>query len=262
MDAESLPSAQQQAVMRDCVKVLDTAIDRLTMPQVLDLADAAIVEQRRLRIGVVNAAKLVNMKQDPELNSDVASSDIVLADGMSVVWASKLTARPLPERVAGIDLMHELLGRASSRQYGVFFFGAEEGVVQQVVSNARTDYPGMRIAGYRNGYFDEGDEMEIVEHINAATPDVLFVAMTSPKKERFMARWAETLTVPIIHGVGGSFDVYAGKVSRAPVWMQRSGLEWLHRVLQEPQRMWRRYLTTNCLFVWRVGTSMLNKKRS
>ncbi len=119
----------------------------------------------------------------------------------------------------------------------------------------------MQVAGHRNGYFDDTDEAAIVEQINAANPDVLFVAMTSPKKERFMARWEQTLRVPIIHGVGGSFDVYAGLVSRAPEWMQRAGLEWLHRVLQEPGRMWRRYLVTNCIFVWRVATGLLAGKQ-
>ena len=248
-------------VQRDTATVLGVEIDRLRMSQVLDLVDSRIERGQRLRIGVVNAAKLVNMQRDPDLDKDVSSSDIVLADGMSVVWASKLRANPLPERVAGIDLMHEILARAASGQRSVFFLGAREEVCAEVVRRAQQDYPGMQVAGHRNGYFDDADEAAIVEQINAANPDVLFVAMTSPKKERFMARWEQTLRVPVIHGVGGSFDVYAGLVSRAPEWMQRAGLEWLHRVLQEPGRMWRRYLVTNCIFVWRVATGLLAGKQ-
>ncbi|MFK7913289.1 MAG: WecB/TagA/CpsF family glycosyltransferase [Pseudomonadales bacterium] len=245
---------------KDQACVLGVDIDGMTMADVLSKVALAIRSRRRLRIGVVNAAKLVNMDLDEALRLDVSSSDLILADGMSVVWASKLGPYTLPERVAGIDLMHDIMRNGAAHGHRVFLLGAKQAVCDEVAKRASADYPGIVIAGQRNGYFDDPDEAAIVAEINAAQPDVLFVAMTSPKKERFMARWEDTLTVPVIHGVGGSFDVYAGVVSRAPEWMQRTGLEWLHRVLQEPGRMWRRYLTTNSLFVIKVLREAVSRR--
>ena len=229
--------------------VLGTPVHKLTMDELLERIAVAVERQRRLRIGVVNAAKLVNMQRDPDLDRDVRTSDLVLADGMSVVWASRILGVPLPERVAGIDIMFRTLELGREPGYRVFLLGASEDVCSSVAEQITSDYPGVQVAGRRNGYFSPEDEAGIVEQINEAAPDVLFVAISSPIKERFMSKWEEKLTVPVIHGVGGSFDVYAGKVSRAPAWMQKGGLEWLHRVLQEPGRMWRRYLVTNTRFV-------------
>jgi N-acetylglucosaminyldiphosphoundecaprenol N-acetyl-beta-D-mannosaminyltransferase len=216
---------------------------------VLDLVHDAIVGRRRLKIGVVNAAKIVNMRRDPKLSDDVRSSDIILADGIAVVWASRLLRRPLPERVTGIDLMFAMLERGSRHGYRVFCLGATDDVVAAVASRIKTDYPGVNVVGVRNGYFTDAQEAEVAAEIAAADPDILFVAMTSPKKENFMGRWADRLPVRVYHGVGGSFDVMAGKVSRAPALWQGLGLEWLYRVKQEPRRLWRRYLVTNTLFV-------------
>ena len=229
-------------------EVLGAPLQAMTMDAVLDLVDATIAARAQLRIGVVNAAKLVNMRRDPTLSRDVLASDIVLADGMAVVWASRVLGRPLPERIPGIDLMFEVLRQGSERGYRVFFFGATEEVLQRVTARVAADYPGVVIAGQRNGYYRPDEEEAVAAQIHAARPDVLFVAMTSPRKEHFMARWSERLDVAVWHGVGGSFDVMAGKVQRAPDRWQRLGLEWLYRVRQEPRRLWRRYLVTNTLF--------------
>jgi N-acetylglucosaminyldiphosphoundecaprenol N-acetyl-beta-D-mannosaminyltransferase len=223
-----------------------------TMAQALDAVDEAIRTRRRLQIGVVNAAKVVNMHRDDFLRRDVLSSDLILADGMSVVWASRILRRPLPERVAGIDLMFGVLGRGNERGYRVFCLGATQEVLDLVVGRIRADYPGVAVVGSRDGYFKPAEDEQVARAIAAAAPDVLFVAMTSPKKEKFLARWSETLDVPVCHGVGGSFDVYAGKVKRAPEAWQRFGLEWFYRFKQEPGRLWKRYLVTNSLFAWLV----------
>ncbi len=237
--------------------VLGVYVHQLTMSEVVAMAASAIDAHKRFRIGVVNAAKLTNMQSDPLLHEDVTTSDVVLADGMSVVWAAKVLGKPLPERVAGIDLMFELLQHCSECGKRVFFLGATAEVCGTVVERTREQYGGVEVAGYQDGYFDEEDEAAIVEAINASAADVLLVAMSSPKKERFMGRWAEALNCAVIHGVGGSFDVFAGKVSRAPQWMQKSGLEWLHRVIKEPRRMWRRYLYTNARFIAAVVKARL-----
>jgi N-acetylglucosaminyldiphosphoundecaprenol N-acetyl-beta-D-mannosaminyltransferase len=220
----------------------------LTMAEVLDRVAEAIVRRTPLLIGVVNAAKVVNMQRDEALRRSVLEADLVVADGMAVVWASRALGAPLPERVAGIDLMMEILRRGHEAGWAIYCLGATQEVLGGVTTRIAADFPGVRIAGSHHGYFGQEDEPAIARAIRAAEADILFVAMTSPKKEEFLARWNQTLSVPVCHGVGGSFDVVAGKVQRAPASWQRLGLEWLYRVKQEPRRLWRRYLVTNVLF--------------
>lgn len=234
-------------------------VHALGVDDVLNVVDGIIERRERLLIGVVNAAKLVNMHRDAALGDAVATSDMVLADGIAVVWAAKILHRPLPERVAGIDLMHGMLHRGNDRGYRVFCLGARQDALEKAVVSIQNSYPGVTIAGMRNGYFDPEQEAEIVAEINASSPDILFVAMSPPKKEFFMAKWADELEVPICHGVGGAFDVLAGLVRRAPESWQRLGLEWLYRVKQEPRRMWRRYLVTNILFCGMVLGELMGR---
>ena len=243
----------------DAYNMLGTRIHCAKIDEALDAVDAAIASRERLMIGVVNAAKIVRMTEDPELSDDVNNSDLILADGMSVVLASRALGKPLPERVTGIDLMHGILKRGMRLGHRVYCLGATEEVSEAVEREFLKDYPGVNVVGRRNGYFDDSEEAEIVDAIAQARPDVLFVAITSPKKERFMARWSEKLNTTVVHGVGGSFDVVAGKVMRAPPSWQRLGLEWLYRVKQEPGRLWKRYLVTNTLFGFMVLKAMLGR---
>ncbi len=238
--------------------VLGIPMAAVTMGQTLDIVDDAIARREPLRIGVVNAAKIVNMRRDTLLGEDVLSSDIILADGMAVVWASRAVRRPLPERVAGIDLMHGMLERGNSRGYGVYCLGATDEVLDKTIAQIAKDYPGVRVVGRANGYFTSADEPKVAAAIAESGADILLVAMTSPKKENFLGKWGKDLNVTVCHGVGGSFDVMAGKVQRAPELWQRLGLEWLYRVKQEPGRLWRRYLVTNTLFVVAVAREMLH----
>ena len=224
----------------------------ITMDTTLGLVEEAVVTRRPLQIGVVNAAKLVNIQRDTELRADVLSSDLVLADGMAVVWASRLLGRGLPERVTGIDLMMGMLTRANAAGYRVYCLGATPEVLGGVL--------GIAIAGSHHGYFKETEEGAVAAHIEAARPDILLIAMTSPRKERFLSRWSRQLAVPVCHGVGGSFDVFAGYVQRAPERWQRMGLEWLYRIKQEPRRLWKRYFTTNSAFVAMVAGALLRQQ--
>lgn len=228
--------------------VLGVPIAALTMEQVLDRVDQIIVERGRLQIGVVNAAKLVHMRHNVALQADVLGCDLILADGVPVVWASRLLGHPLPERIAGIDLMLGMLRRGNQAGYRVYCLGASEGVLATALTRITREYRSIRLVGHHHGYFTPQEEPALVAVIAAAQPDILLVGITSPKKERFLARWSDQLGVPVCHGVGGSFDVLAGKVRRAPLAWQRLGLEWLYRVYQEPRRLWRRYLFTNTLF--------------
>lgn len=234
-------------------------VNAMTMAQVLERVESAIDKKKPLHIGVVNAAKLVNMQRDEYLRNDVLSSDLVLADGAAVVLAGKILGEPLPERVAGIDLMHAIFEKGKIQKYKIFCLGATEEISQQVAERIKQDYPGVILAGRRNGYFSDHEEKSVAEEIAASKADVLFVAMTSPKKENFMARWSDTMGVTVCHGVGGSFDVMAGKVERAPELWQKMGLEWLYRIKQEPRRLWKRYLVTNTLYSWMVAKEWLKK---
>jgi N-acetylglucosaminyldiphosphoundecaprenol N-acetyl-beta-D-mannosaminyltransferase len=201
------------------------------------------------------------MRRDRELSDDVLSSDAILADGMSVVWASRLIGRPLPERVPGIDLMLRIFEHGRSSGYRVYLLGAARDVVEETAARLSQQYRGIQIVGRRDGFFTDQEELAVAEHIRASNADVLFVGMTSPRKERFMSRWGDRLGVPVVHGVGGSFDVVAGKVKRAPEVWQRFGVEWLYRVKQEPRRLWRRYLVTNSLFIAMTAREMVRAVR-
>ncbi len=228
--------------------VFGIPVNVLTIKQALELVVETIEHRRRLLIGVVNASKVVSMWQDQLLRDAVLESDIILADGMGVVWASRLLGQPLPERVAGIDLMMQMLECASERGYRVYCLGAEEEVLQEANERITQTYSNINLVGSHHGYFMPDEEPRVVRRIAAAAPDILFVAMSSPRKELFIANWAGRLKVPVCHGVGGAFDVLAGKTKRAPLIWQTLGLEWLYRTIQEPRRLWRRYLVSNTVF--------------
>ena len=238
--------------MRRRANFLGCPIDCLTMAETVDRIDTAIRSGACLQHVVVNAAKLVHMQSDAELRQSVIASDLINADGQAVVWAANFLGQPLPERVAGIDLREELVGLAHRNGYKIFFFGATEDVVRQVVATYAEAYSPDIIAGCRNGYYRKDEEATIAAQIRDSGAHILFIAISSPTKEIFLNTYKDVLKIPFIRGVGGNFDVVAGKVRRAPHWMQNYGLEWFYRFLQEPRRMWRRYLTTNTLFIWFV----------
>jgi exopolysaccharide biosynthesis WecB/TagA/CpsF family protein len=263
--AEAPAAADGRRRASDTRELFGIPIAPLTMPEVVERVARAVESRESLLIGVVNAAKVVNMRRDASLRRSVLEADLVLADGMSVVWAGRALGSRLPERVAGIDLMMEMLRRGNEARWSVYCLGATHDVLRRATAKIAADFPGVRIAGSHHGYFGPDDEPAIAAAIGASAADILLVAMTSPRKEEFLARWSHVLNVPVCHGVGGSFDVLAGLVRRAPAWWRRLGLEWLYRVKQEPRRLWRRYLVTNSLFVglvlreWMHGRARLRQ---
>jgi N-acetylglucosaminyldiphosphoundecaprenol N-acetyl-beta-D-mannosaminyltransferase len=200
------------------------------------------------------------MRHDPELALACGAAHLTVADGMSVVWALRASGQPVPERVAGVDLMARLLAAAEKHRLRVYFLGARREVVTDLVRACRVRYPGIEIAGFRDGYFGPKDHQVIVEEIRASDAHILFVGMPSPFKETWCERHRERLDVPVIMGVGGSFDVLAGYISRAPRWVQSAGLEWFWRLLMEPRKLWRRYLTTNSEFLWLAGREIVARR--
>jgi N-acetylglucosaminyldiphosphoundecaprenol N-acetyl-beta-D-mannosaminyltransferase len=224
--------------------------DGLTMEDVVDRCSSALEQRHRTLIGVANAAKIVNARNDDRLRESLLDCDMLLADGQSVVWASKLLRRPLPERVAGIDLFERLLAHADvNGGLRVYLLGARSDVLERTQQAIAHRFPDLRLVGSHDGYFTDDEAPDIAEQIRRSGADMLFIGMTSPKKEIFLSRYGDLLGVPVMHGVGGSFDIMAGITKRAPGRWQQFGCEWLYRLLQEPGRMWRRYLRTNTAFV-------------
>jgi len=234
------------------INICDIPVDSLTMQETIGLIDDAITERRAIHHVVINAAKVVNAQKDAELKESIVSCDIINADGQAIVWASRFLNRSLPERVAGIDIMANLVKLAAEKKYRIFFLGAKEEVVKKVVEVYGKEYGEQIIAGYRNGYFKKEEEQDVARQIAESGASILFVAMSSPKKEIFLNTYKEVIKTPFIMGVGGSFDVVSGLVKRAPKWMQKTGLEWFYRVIQEPRRMWKRYLFGNSEFIYLV----------
>ncbi|MFF8401339.1 WecB/TagA/CpsF family glycosyltransferase [Streptomyces sp. NPDC015684] len=235
--------------MRARQSLFGVELDPLTMDETVERCLEAVRDGRKLEIGVVNAAKLVNMRRDQRLARAVAGCDLVLADGQAVVWAGRVLRAPLPERVAGIDLFLRLLGEAESAGMSVYFLGAKQDVLERMLLRVADRFPDLKVAGSRNGYFDDSEQEAIADGIARSGAHMLFLGMTSPKKEIFTAAHGERTGAHIVHGVGGSFDILAGVTKRAPEAWQRWGMEWLYRALQEPRRLGRRYVTTNAAFL-------------
>lgn len=234
-------------------------IDNLSMEETLQTIEGFIRSGQAHQHVVVNVDKLVKAQKDPELRRIINDCALINADGMPVVWASRLLGKPLKERVAGVDLFDALMGRAAAKGWRVYLLGAKEEIVAKVRELYTQRYPQLVFAGHRNGYWKPEQEQQVVDDITAARADLLFVAISSPKKEQFLGAYQAQMRIPFAMGVGGTFDVFAGKVKRAPVWMQKSGLEWFYRFLQEPRRMFRRYFIEDMAFVglllreWRRG---------
>ncbi|WP_324249211.1 WecB/TagA/CpsF family glycosyltransferase [Collinsella aerofaciens] len=229
--------------------ILNTYVNAISLDETVDEVEKIIAKGVPTQHVVINASKVNLMETDHELASIVNECPLINADGASIVWAAKKLGVPLRERVTGIDLFQRLVGLASEKGYSIYLFGAKEEVVTKVKAIFEDRYPGIQIAGYRNGYFTEADEPQIVSDMAASGADMMFVAFSSPKKEYWVHKYIDQIGIPFVMGVGGSFDVVAGVTDRAPTWMQEHGLEWFYRFIQEPGRLWKRYIIGNLKFV-------------
>lgn len=241
-------------------EILNTYVNAVSMEETIELVERIIQIGKPVQHVVINASKVNLMESDLELRSIVNSCPIINADGASIVWAAKKLGIPLNERVTGCDLFQELVEVASRKGYKIYLFGAKEEVVLKVKRIFEEKYPTIQIVGYRNGYFTEADEPEIVRNMAESGADMMFVAFSSPKKEYWVNKYINQLNIPFVMGVGGSFDVVAGITDRAPMWMQNHGLEWFYRFIQEPRRMWKRYIIGNAKFI-RLTYKYKSKKR-
>jgi N-acetylglucosaminyldiphosphoundecaprenol N-acetyl-beta-D-mannosaminyltransferase len=244
----------------DRARILGVDIDRLTMEETVRRCAELIESGGPAQHVAVNVAKIVSLRDDPRLEEIVETCDLVSVDGQPVVWASKLLRDPLPERVAGIDLMFRLLELAERRDYRVYILGARQEVLETAVARLVERYPRLTVAGFHHGYFSEEESLEVCSAIREARPHVLLVAMSSPRKEYWLAEHAADHGVPFAMGVGGSIDIVAGLTKRAPALMQRLGLEWFYRFIQEPVRLGPRYLRTNGRFAALLARELLGRR--
>ncbi|MBI2299781.1 MAG: WecB/TagA/CpsF family glycosyltransferase [Armatimonadetes bacterium] len=219
------------------VEILGAPIDAVSYDEALARVAAMVAEGGPHHIFTADVSGIMQARQDPELLAILRSADLVTADGAGVLWAARIFDFPLPERVSGVDLVRRISGLAAERGYRVFLLGAKPGVAEDAAAELLRENPGLNLCGVQHGYFES--EEAVAATLREAKPEVVFVALGIPRQERFIRHWCFELGIPVSMGVGGSFDVVSGRLDRAPGWMQRSGLEWLFRVKQEPKR-WRR----------------------
>ena len=232
------------------VKLFGCAFDVVDMDQAVAKVEGYLASGRTHQGCGVNVDQLVKMKDEPYFREIVEKCDLVTADGTPVVWASKVFGKSLPERVAGIDLFYALLPVAAQKGYKIYLLGAKEESLQAARAKYEREHPGIQIVGARNGYFKQEDEAEIARDIYESGAQMLFIAISSPKKEEFIDRNREMLAkVGFVLGVGGTFDIDAGLYKRAPDWMAKAGIEWTYRLWQEPKRMYKRYIVEDSKFL-------------
>ena len=211
------------------VTILGIPVDAITMREAVARIDGFIEKREPVLIATANAEMLLRATHDGELCRILQGAALVTPDGAGTVWAAHHLGHAMPERVAGY-------GKAPERHWRFYFFGSAPGVAEKAKAKAERLYPGIEIVGTRNGFFTEADEAAIVQEIKEAQPDILLAALGVPKQEKWLSRHLRELGVPVCIGVGGTFDVMAGVMKRAPLWMQRAKLEWLFRGLMQPKR--------------------------
>lgn len=222
--------------MAERVNILGVDVDAVTMAEAVDVVRRAMDTRAGVMVATANAEMLMRATHDEELRRILNASALVVPDGAGTVWAARHLGHAMPERVAGYDLAQELLRCAPAEGRRVYFFGSAPGVAEKAKAKAEQLYPGIEIVGVRNGFFSPADNAAIIAEIRAARPDLLLVALGVPKQEKWIAAHLAELNVPVAIGVGGTLDVMAGVMKRAPYWMQRAKLEWLFRGLMQPKR--------------------------
>ena len=227
----------------------DIIINTLSKSEFLDIIEKNLENGNQIIQNGLNAASINGLVNNEELKQAYKNSDLINIDGMSVVWTLRFMGYNVPERVACPDLADDVLAMAEKNHFSVFLFGTKERNLLLCKKNLKKNYPNLRIAGCRNGYYREDEELTIINLINSANPDILFLGMPSPCKELFAEKYRHDLSVKYIFGVGGLFDILSGLKKRAPRWIQNIGMEWFYRFAQEPFRLWRRYLIGNFKFL-------------
>jgi len=241
------------------LQLLGMPFDRVTVADVVDRMEGFIRDPRPRRIACVNVALYVWARSSSTLWDFYLASDLLVADGMGIYYASRLLGDPTPGITNAVFIMYDLLARAEQRGYRVYFLGTTDPILERAIRRFQELHPRLHVVGRRNGFFTVSDEADLVREIRATKPDILLIGISSLRKEEFLGRNLECLGVPVCFGVGGAFDVAAGAHRFAPQWVRIIGLEWVYRLAQEPSRLWKRYLTTNAIFGWLLLAEMVRR---
>jgi len=242
--------------MIDQVNICSIRIDNLTMRNALKKIDYLILRKTPSYVVTPNVDHIINLGKDLEFQEIYQEADMVLADGMPLLWAAKFLGTPLREKISGSDIFPELCKIAAGKGYKLFFMGGRPGAASKTSEVLKIKYPNMQIVGIYSPPFgfenNKAENNKIIKMIRDSKPDILFVGLGAPKQEKWIYRYKNEYLVPVSIGIGASFDFAAGIIRRAPLWMQKVGLEWFWRLLMEPRRLWRRYLIDDMQFFWLV----------
>ncbi|MDD4310371.1 MAG: WecB/TagA/CpsF family glycosyltransferase [Candidatus Cloacimonetes bacterium] len=250
----------QQSTTSEFVNVFGIKICNISMPEALILIDEKISKQEKTPVYFVNADCMNKVYVDKEYYAVLKGTKVILPDGIGINLAGKMLGTPVRENVNGTDLLPLLCDLSVNRSYGLYLLGAAPKVAETMKEKLLLRYPKLNICGARDGFFDWRTEAErVIEEINQSKPDILLVALGAPLQEKFINRYGDSIDATIQMGVGGLFDFYSGRIARAPLWMRQIGLEWVFRLIQEPKRMWRRYILGNPLFLARVFRWKMHK---
>lgn len=232
-----------QAMLPRSVAVLGVPFDRVTIAEAVEKIEEMIASQKPHYVVTANVDFLIQARKDVELRRILVAADLVLCDGAPIVWASRWLGSPLPERAAGSDVIPCLMRAAAEKNLRVFFLGAGPGVAAAAAQRLEAEYPTLKIDHFSPpfGKLADLDHGEMISRVRAASPDILLVSFGCPKQEKWISMHYGALGVPVSIGVGATLDFLAGRVNRAPAWMQHSGTEWIYRLMQEPRRLFRRY---------------------
>ena len=245
---------------RNRIPFLGLQFDNLDKHEVLNRVEQFIHDKKNCMIFTPNAALLVWSQKDQFLREVYNSSDILTVDGMAIYYAMHIMGTPVKESLSASLLFYPILELSQQKGYGIYLVGAKEEILQKTVDNICEQYSGIQISGYHHGYFDpENPPEELIQDIQDKKPDILLIGMSSPHKEKFVVSNMDKMNVPVSLGVGGMFDIAAGVTKFAPEWMRMMCLEWFYRLIQEPRRMWKRYLTTNSIFLWLCLNAFIKK---
>ena len=218
------------------VTILGIRVDCVSPSETLTEIDHFVASRTPHHIVTADASMVVTARHDPALRAIIEAADLVTPDGFGILWASRQMRTPVPHKVSGVDLVGELCRLSPAKGYRIFFFGAGPGVAEEAAVKMRVLYPGTQIVGTRDGFFTPAQEPEVVAQIQATRPDIVLVALGIPKQEKWIARYKDILGAAVLVGVGGSFDVFSGRVRRAPPFMQQHGFEWLYRLYKNPRK--------------------------
>jgi N-acetylglucosaminyldiphosphoundecaprenol N-acetyl-beta-D-mannosaminyltransferase len=258
-------ATNQRLLRQTYADVLGVQVSAIDLPRAVDLAERWIQAGRPGYICLTGVHGVMEAKRDPEFRAILNGAVVNAPDGMPMTWVGRMQGLQEMDRVFGPEFMAAMCARSVERGYRNYLYGGKPGVAEILRANLERTFPGLQVAGTYTPPFGElaqAEEEEICRRVREARAHIVWVGLSTPKQERFMARLAERLEAPLLVGVGAAFDFHAGLIRDCPRWVKRSGLQWVHRLMQDPRRLWRRYLRNNPAFLWHIAHQLAGARRT